>query len=434
MSGMVTEVRPPLRDEMAAYYRALPFANGLPSWEAADAAWHGGPEPWPPQRTPASAEQLEKWAAADFEDGSFHPIATFVDGRCVGASAMISFEVTVPAERTVGMAGVTATGVIATHRRRGFLRQMMQAMFEAALERGEPLAMLSASEGSIYGRFGFSPATYRTRWELARHEAALRPADPDPGSLELVDAAQAKAAWPRVHAEVRARRVGELSPPPGRWDGLSDEADGTNGPLRFLTHRDRHGNVDGIANFRLPWSPTADRAGTLVVEALEATSSVAYRALWGLLIDFDLTKTVVAPGRPRDEPLRWMLMNPRAMRVTRQTDNLWARLLDVPRALTQRSYLTPGQLKFTIDDDQMCPANNGTWHLTADDTEATCAPTDERADLTITLPALSSLYLGGMSAHHLADAGHITEHVEGTIGKLARMFRTDPEPHNSFGF
>ncbi len=253
MSGMVTEVRPPQHDEMAAYYRALPFANGLPSWEPVDAASHGGPEPWPPQRMPASADQLEKWAAADIKDESFHPIATFVDGRCVGASATISFEVTVPGGGTGRMAGVTATGVIATHRRRGYLRQMMQAMFDAALERGEPLAMLSASEGSIYGRFGFSPATYRTRWELARHEAALLPAEPDPGSLELVDAAQAKMAWPLVHADVRAHRVGELGPLPGRWDGLSDEADGTNGPLRYVTHRDRHGNVDGIANFRLPF-------------------------------------------------------------------------------------------------------------------------------------------------------------------------------------
>ncbi|GAA4897241.1 putative acetyltransferase [Stackebrandtia albiflava] len=432
---MVTEFRPPRSDEMTAYYRVLPYANGYPSWEPADAAWHGGPEPWPPQRSPASAEQLETWATADLRDTAFHPIGAFVDGVCVGGSAMISFEVTVPGGGTVRMGGVTATGVVATHRRRGYLRRMMQAMFDAALERGEPLAMLSASEGSIYGRFGFSPATHRTRWELARHEAVLRPAEPDPGSLELVDAARAKEAWPPVHAEVRRNRVGELRPQPGRWDGLSDEPDGTNGPMRYLLHRDRHGHVDGVANFRLPWSPTAAHAGTLVVEALEATNPVAYRALWELLIDFDLTKTVVAAARPRDEPLRWMLTNPRAMRVTRQTDNLWARLLDVPRALTQRSYSTPGELKFTIDGDRMCPANNGTWQLrTTDDTAATCVPTDATPDMTITPAALGSLYFGGMSAHHLAYAGHVTPHTDGAVDALSRMFRTDPEPHNSFGF
>ncbi|MHC0429591.1 GNAT family N-acetyltransferase [Streptomyces sp. O3] len=431
---MVTQVRPPLPGEMAAYYRVLPYVNGLPKWEPADAAWHGGPEPWPPQRAPATAEQLDAWAAADLANEAFHPVATFVDGVCVGASAALSFEVTVPGGGTVRMAGVTATGVIATHRRRGYLRRMMQAMFESALDRGEPLAMLSASEGGIYGRYGYGPSTYRVRWELARHEAALLPAEPDSGSLELVDAAQAKRAWPVVHASVRAHRVGELTPLAGHWDKLSDEADGANGPLRYLLHRDRHGEADGIADFRLPWSATADHAGTLVVEALEATNPTAYRALWGVLLDFDLTKTVVAPGRPRDEPLRWMLANPRAMRVTRQSDNLWARLLDVPLALTQRSYDTPGELTFTVDGDRMCPANNGTWRLRADGASVTCVPTDQAADLTLTVPALSSLYFGGMSAHHLAYAGHITAHADGAVGRLARLLRTDPEPHNSFAF
>ncbi|WP_460520996.1 GNAT family N-acetyltransferase [Flindersiella endophytica] len=430
----MTEVRPPRPDEMAGYYRVLPYANGLPSWEPADAAWHGGLGPWAPQNPPATLAQLEKWAEADVRDESFHPIATFDDGRCVGASATISFDVTVPGGRTVTMAGVTATGVIATHRRRGYLRRMMQAMFDAALERGEPLAMLSASEGSIYGRFGYSPATYRTRWELARHEAVLRPVESEPGSLELTGAAEAKQAWPVVHAAVRRDRVGELAPRPGHWDRLSDDADGTNGPLRYLVYRNQHGEVEGVANFRLPWSPTAQAAGTLVVEALEASHPVAYRALWSLLIDFDLTKTVVAAGRPRDEPLRWMLANPRAMRVTRQSDNLWARLLDVPVALTQRSYDVPGELTFRIDDDRMCPANNGTWLLRTDGDSVTCGPTDQRADVTIAVAALSSLYLGGMSARDLAYAGHITPHAEGAIGRLARLFRIDAEPHNSFGF
>lgn len=64
----------------------------------------------------------------------------------------------------------------------------------------------------------------------------------------------------------------------------------------------------------------------------------------------------------------------------------------------------------------------------------TCVATDQRPDLTITVSALSSLYFGGMSAHDLAYAGHITQHSDGAIGRLSRMFRIDPEPHNSFGY
>lgn len=431
---MITEIREPSRGELPEYYRALPFANGLPHWEPAPAAWHGGPEPWPPMRTPATAEQLEQWADGDATDANFHPVAAFVDGKVVGASAILSMEVTVAGGVYLPTAGVTATGVIATHRRRGLLRQMMQSMFDAALERREPVAMLSASEGSIYGRFGFHPATHRARWEITRADAQFRPTQADPGSLELVDAATAREHWPAVHAMVRATRIGELSPQPGRWDGLSDAANGTDGPLRYLVHRNADGEVDGVANFRLPWSSRVEHAGTLVVEALEATTPQAYRAMWGLLLDFDLTRTVVAPGRPRDEPLRWMLVNPRAMRITRQSDNLWARILDVKHTMEARTYGSAGTVVFTIDDDAMCPANNGTWRLVVDGSHAECTRTDDAADLSIDLAALSALYLGGMSAHDLAYVGRVRPNADDALPRLSRMLRSDLEPYNSFGF
>jgi predicted acetyltransferase len=127
----------------------------------------------------------------------FHPQAAFADGRVVGGSAMISFEVTVPGSRLVPFGGVTSTGVAATHRRQGLLRRMMQAMFDEARERGEPLAGLSASEGSIYGRYGYGPATRRTRWEIERAQARfLSPRVPG-GRLEITDAGNRAARLAR---------------------------------------------------------------------------------------------------------------------------------------------------------------------------------------------------------------------------------------------
>jgi GNAT superfamily N-acetyltransferase len=188
---MSTEIRPVKPDELTDYLTVLPYANGLPHWEPFPAAWHGGPEAWPPPPTPAAPDQLAAWADELTLASWFHPQAALADGRIVGGSAMISFEITVPGDRPVPLGGVTSTGVIATHRRRGLLRRMMQAMFDEARERGEPLAGLSASEGTIYGRYGFGPATRRTRWEIERSQARFR-ARPEPGGrLELVDAATA---------------------------------------------------------------------------------------------------------------------------------------------------------------------------------------------------------------------------------------------------
>ena len=430
---MPTEVRPITRDEAIEYLKVLPFANGLPMWEPFPAAWHGGPEAWPPPKPPATAERLRSLVDEVLAD-HFHPVAAVVDGKTVGASAMISFEVTVPGLMQVPAGGVTATGVLATHRRQGLLRRMMQHMFDQALQRGEPLAMLSASEGSIYGRFGFSPATLRTRWEIERAQAQLRPEDPATGSLEITDAATARVVWPTIHEAVRRTRVGELSAQPDQWARLSDSPDGTAGPLRYLVHRDSHGTIEGIANFRLPWSPLIEHTGTLIVEGFHAVTSDAYRAMWQLLLDFDLTRKVVAPGRPGDEPLRWMLQNPRALRITRQSDNLWMRLLDVPRALESRTYDVPGTVVLHIESDPMCPHNEGTWRLDGGPDGAQCEPVTAQPDLALDIQALGSLYLGGVSPSLLASADRIRPHRPEALRQLSRMFRTDPEPFNTFAF
>ena len=194
-------VRPIVQSEAVDYLRVLPFINRLPTWELAPAAWHGGAGAWPPPGPPASAEELEQ-ATHEVLADDHHTQAAFENGPVVGATAMLSLTITVPGLRAVLMGGVTSTAVRATHRRRGVLRTTMQAFFDAALARGEPIETLSASEGGIYGRFGFAPTTMRTRWEIERAEAALLPYPEPAGSLALADAEQARAASPSIWRQV----------------------------------------------------------------------------------------------------------------------------------------------------------------------------------------------------------------------------------------
>src|SRR5262249_62239311 len=75
----------------------------------------------------------------------------------VGAAASYPFELTIPGGQ-LPAAGVTWVGVLPTHRRRGVLTEMMRNQIEDVHERGEPLAILWASEAAIYGRFGYGVA------------------------------------------------------------------------------------------------------------------------------------------------------------------------------------------------------------------------------------------------------------------------------------
>ncbi|TDW14003.1 GNAT family N-acetyltransferase [Kribbella kalugense] len=428
---MAIEIRPITAAESQEYLRVLPYVNGFLQEEPEPSAWYAGTAAWPPQVPPAATD-LQRYAE-ELQADWFRPQAAFVDGKIAGGSAIVSVQVTVPGGRQLALGGVTSTAVLPTYRRRGLLRKIMSAMLTDCRERGEFLVGLSASEGTIYGRYGFSPATFQHRWEVRRTDVSFRSEFTDPGELELVDGAVAAEVWPVLHEQVRAERVGEISPLPGKWDGLASgglPADGS-GPAHHLVHRDAAGAVDGAAIFRLPWSPDPEQAGVLQVEAFEALTSDAYRALWGLLLDFDLTKRVVAARRPVDEPLRWMLTNPRALKLTRTRDNLWLRILDVPRALEARTYAATDSLVLDVSDDLF---GSGRWRLDAGPDGATCTAVDQQADVSLGIGELGSLYLGGVRASELAYAGRIAEHQSGAASRLDALLRTDRQPHNAVGF
>jgi predicted acetyltransferase len=98
--------------------------------------------------------------------------AAWEGGRAAGGLGAFRFQLTVPGGR-VPAAGVTIAGVLPTHRRRGVLRAMMRALIDATHARGEPVAYLWATEGTIYGRFGFGLASFTAEIDLARERSAF---------------------------------------------------------------------------------------------------------------------------------------------------------------------------------------------------------------------------------------------------------------------
>ena len=105
-------------------------------------------------------------------------------GRRFGA---FSFELTLPGGALVPASGITMVGVEPTHRRRGILTEMLRWLHEDAVRRGEPLAILTASEASIYRRFGYGVATEACRLRIPAAAVAFDPPLDDSGSFATVD-------------------------------------------------------------------------------------------------------------------------------------------------------------------------------------------------------------------------------------------------------
>ena len=101
------------------------------------------------------------------------------NGTIIGGAGAFPFELTVPGG-VVPTAGVTVVGTFPTHRRRGVLRAMMRAQLDDVHARGEPLALLWASEDTIYGRFGYGMASQCAEVSIPKHRSAFaRPLERD---------------------------------------------------------------------------------------------------------------------------------------------------------------------------------------------------------------------------------------------------------------
>ncbi|RSN28302.1 GNAT family N-acetyltransferase [Amycolatopsis sp. WAC 01416] len=360
----------------------------------------------------------ETWSALEMDRGL---LAETADGRPVGTAAAYSFELTLPGEVVVPAAGVTAVGVLPSHRRRGVLSAMMRHQLAEFRERGEFLSVLLASEALIYRRFGYGPATYTRRLTVRRHQAAFAVPHADGGSIEVLRRTECGETLEEIYDRYRRALPGALSRPPRWWSAGAGQSPISRASRYIAVHRDADGVPDGYASYSLA------EPSTLTVDETIAVDDDVSTALARFVLGHDLITEVVFKHCPPDHPLRWQLEDFRAGEVGGDTDWLWVRLLDIPRALTARGWSTDGELVLDVDDPAL--GEHSRYLLAIRGGEADCVPTEAEPDLSLDVSDLGSIYLGGTVPSTLVRAGRIKAHRADAAALADALFRTERSPH-----
>jgi len=404
------EVRPIAPDQLGAFIRAFSAASLQPS----------------------SPDDLRQWQRTWERTGVINRAIAAYDGKTiVGTSASKPFDLTVPGPASIPVAGVTAVSVLPTHRRRGILTEMTRREFESARQRGEIAAVLYASEAVIYGRYGYGPATFVADYSITTDRVAFVPTLQDRGTLSLVDAAEGRRRIPEIADRHASLQPGSIPRAKANWDDWFEDArTEQNGVSEafFVIHQNRDGHDDGFVAYRSRGAsfPTG-ACNTVTVTRLTALSDEAYVALWRYVIQLDLVGEVHALNRPLQEPLRWLMADPRRLRTTHMSDGLWVRLLDIPACLEGRHYFCEGSLTLEVRD-AFCPANTGAYALEVGPNGARCARTNRNPDLILGMAHLGSVYLGGVSFSELAHAALVEERRSGALLQADRMFASPIAP------
>jgi predicted acetyltransferase len=375
------------------------------------------------------ADDLERERALVEFDRSF---AAFDADAIVGTAATVTMPLTVPgADLQIGF--VTAVGVVPTHTRRGINTALMQRTLEDARDRGEAVDVLFASEGAIYGRFGYGSAAPELALEVRTTASRFVRGYEPSGSVRLVGEEEGRAAIVRIHNANRLSRPGAVELTPARLNfALHDHGEDKNKPRFFAVHEGPDG-MDGYLAYRIKhdWD-TGTPENHLEVHLLDAGNPGAYADLWRFVLDVDLVARVSAWARPLDEPLLYLAREPRRLNAKR-FEGLYVRLVDVPAALAARRYAVEGRVVLEVRDP-FCPWNDGRYALEGGPDGATCGTTADEPDLTAVVAEVGAAYLGGPSFRQLHRAGMVDEGTSGGLGRADAMFGWDPAPWCQFGF
>jgi predicted acetyltransferase len=150
-------------------------------------------------------------------------------------------------------------------------------------------------------------------------------------------------------------------------------------------------------------SEDKDFKHTMEIKDFAWAGADAWRDLWIYASRLDLVDTINADVA-LDDPVNWLFEDPRVVHTKDVFDEIWLRLVDVPRMLAARTYGVAEPVVIEVRDT-LLPANDGRYRVSPDGARRVEAP----ADLTVPVDLLGAVYFGDTTFSQLAA----TKRIEG---------------------
>ncbi len=332
-------------------------------------------------------------------------------------------------------------GVHPDHRRTGVLSALVREHLRWTREdQDRSIAVLKASQETIYGRFGYGVASSALRSRFAAGTtftapAAVRAQAEATTTRTTTASAEQGARW---HALARA--CGEQAP--GQVvRSLEDcerilrdvpESRGDREPARLLWAI-REGRDVGCAYFhRSPTWSDGQQQGEVGVFFLISVDPGARLAPAERLTTIDLMGSTEYWVTPDDALALW-LPSHRSIGGGGLSDSLWLRLVDLPTAVAERGHAADLDVVVLVHDDVL-EDTAGTWRWTARDGVGALTRTDEPAEVTLGIGDLGAVWLGGQTLGARHAAGYVTQQRPGAVAELDAALRTPVGPTTTIDF
>ncbi len=362
-------------------------------------------------------------------------LAALVDDRVVGGASALDMTFTVAPGSTVRAAGLAGVGVDATMTGRGAMRALVEAHLERSADRGYAASLLTASETSLYGRFGYGPATWSAIHEGVTDRLTVKPFD-DPGRIDLYQrAADVVDELELVHDRWSAQTVGATARSSPYWEIITgaEETWMGGGPQFAALHLDIDGTPDGYALYK--WEPVGDDDGPadqrMVVNELVALDLTAELALFRFVTTVPMIRSLRWRLAPVDPRVRWWLEEQRQLRLVERTDRLWLRILDLPAFVGALRPEEDATVVIELADPLAGHVErldlSGRWRLRSSGGVVSAERTDTDPGIRTDVATFGALVLGGTPVGRLRAARRLRGDAR-SVSELERIVHTDRAP------
>ncbi len=325
------------------------------------------------------------------------------------------------------VAGVTHITTQPQYRRRGYLRKITETHFKQLYEKGEcSLVILVASQAAIYQRYGYSIVTTSNSYNIGPQHIRFFRTPPIQGTCrDLKDDEFENLV--QVYKQFSFERTGYLHRSRFMWENLVLWAPPQGCILKKIVYEE-NGQLLGYIIYTLKKQPSNHpiRGNVVTIKDFAWLTMSAYRGIWEMLSNMDLEENVIWPKVPVDDPMPHLLLEPRMLR-SGSADGLLGRIVDVEKCLPTRQYTENADLIFELVDE-LCPWNNGKWHLVTSPDGSSISRTTKKADLTFPIDTMTMLAFGQISATEAARMGRLDVHNDTVLPQWDKTMRTSYHP------
>lgn len=330
---------------------------------------------------------------------------TFDEQYCVEiADQIVANARSIPLEQNVRgkwlkMGGIAMVVSDPEHRRRGYIRELMNFLIERMYEEGYSVSTLYPFKDTFYASFGYVNTPPTVRMEFNPNLLSKWKKLPQGYSVKRMDHEEAFPYYKEIHSKAMEKVHGGVKRTEKRWREYDQQS-----PAWYAVVFNSNGNAEGVMKYiykgfgsGFEWA----EEGRINISDFWTLTPKAKHSLFNFLfLHADQIVKVRLPTNPAESSYYNWLQGYFTTELS--PINIWmARIINVQKTLNNMPTAAKINLKVNVIDS-LLKDNNQTFAIAVKNNELIVTPLgDKKADLELTIEGLTALVYGVLSAEEL---------------------------------